>query len=101
MNGEAIQLALEVFTFICVVILGAVWLRSQLAKQRVVELAELAETRGDRIQDLEAKVKQLTTEMHEMRGQMKLLVDLKTEEIIEGVVVRLIPFLQSTHGDEH
>lgn len=77
---------------------AAVWLRSQLQKQRTAELEKLAETRGERNKDLEAEIEELRQEMAELRGEMKFLRDLKTEEIAaataQAVVGELLPFLR-------
>lgn len=80
-----------------VVAAGAVfWLRSTFQKQRHEELAQLAETRGHRIQDQDDKIRrqddkirQLQDSVAELRGQMQAMQALKASEIADEVVVRL------------
>jgi phage shock protein A len=78
---------------------AAVWLRSQLAKQRTQELVGLVDTRGKTISDLRKEVSEVQAEMAEMRGEMKFLRELKTTEIAEAtaakVVEDLLPFLRT------
>lgn len=91
----------EAALVIATVIGAAVWLRSSLVKQGHAELLELAETRGERIEDLQAEIDELRKEMHEMRGEMKFLHEMKTKEIASAaareVVIQLRPFLEGNY----
>lgn len=79
---------------------GAVWLRSQLTKQRSVELEKLAETRGERNRDLEQEIQGLRQEIAELRGELQFMKEMKHNQIAEAtaakVVEELLPFLRST-----
>lgn len=68
---------------------GAIWLRSTLVRQRHEELADLAKTRGDRIEDLEKEQQDMKNEVAELRGQVKVLRSLKSDEIADAVVRKL------------
>jgi TolA-binding protein len=75
--------------FAAVVFAGVVYLRSALVKQRHEELEQLAETRGNRIEDLKEEVDKLRTEVANLSGQIQAIQGLKTTEIITGVVTGL------------
>ena len=72
---------------------GALWLRSQLVKQRHEELSELAETRGHRIGDLEAKVEAQGTRITYLEGQIDAITKLKTDQIVDGVLAGIAPLI--------
>lgn len=94
MDHATFRFVLEIIAFTVLVVGGVVWLRSDLTKERCKEAQELADTRGDRIQDLENHQKRMEIEIAELRGQVDMLRQLKTSEIIDGVVGGIIPFLQ-------
>lgn len=96
--SDTARLIIELIGFGVLVIAGAVWLRSALAKQRHEELSELAATRGDRIRDLESHVTRLQEQVSGLQGQIDMLRALKTAEIAEGVVELLAPHFDN--GDE-
>lgn len=79
----------EAIGFIVVVGASAVWLKSTLVKQRASELAELAETRGDRIADLESEVHLLELRISKLEGAYQALQTIKATEIADEVVARL------------
>lgn len=53
----------------------------------------VAEGREQRVVDLESQVKRQEIELAELRGQINALYKVKTDDIVEGVVVGLRPFL--------
>lgn len=80
---------IQVAGFAITVGLAAVWLRSALVKQRHEELENLAETRGERVTDLEARVTELQQKVAELQGQMTAMQSLKASEIADAVVEKL------------
>ena len=98
MHQGDIRFVLELLGFLAVVVGGLVWLRSEISKQRCAETQELADTRGDRIHDLEEHQKRMEIEIAELRGQVEMLRQLKTSEIVSGVVEGIIPFLPPREG---
>lgn len=86
---EPLSVAVGSVSVLVTVILGAVWVRSGLVKQRHEELEELAETRGHRIGDLEKQVAELRTEVAHLRGQVDALQALKVQTIVDGVILGL------------
>lgn len=85
--GEALFLLVAVVT-------GAVWLRSSLTKQRHEELEELAETRGQRIEDLQQRVAELEEWKQLMTGKFEALESLKVQQIVDGVVSAILPLVE-------
>lgn len=90
---ESVPAAVEIATFASVVALAAVWLRSSLVKQRHEELEELAQTRGERIEDLKARIEELETWKDRMEGKFEALESLKVEQIVDGVAAAVIPVI--------
>lgn len=82
---ELVQVLPAVGTLVAVAI-GVAYVRSGLARQRTSELADLAQTRGDRVKDLEAHVGRLEERLIRMEGQMQALQLLKSQEIAVEVV---------------
>lgn len=85
-----IQVILSLVGFALIVVGAVVYLKSDAQKTNNSELRDLVDTRGQKIDDLEAEVADLRREMDELRGQMKLLESLKAEEIAQRVV-ELLP----------
>jgi hypothetical protein len=86
----------QIFLFIASIIAAVVWLRQGITKSSINETTNLATTRGEIIDDLHADMDQrdtkwqekceaMMTELLELRGQMTLMQELKTTEIIDGV----------------
>jgi TolA-binding protein len=75
--------------FVVGLVAASVYIKSALVKQRHEELENLAETRGERVGDLEAKVQELRDEVSELRGEIRAVYQLKAEEIAEAVVVKM------------
>jgi len=71
------------------VIASAIWLKAALVRQRHEELELLAETRGERIKDQEARILELERAVAEMRGQMQAIQALKATEIADQVIAQL------------
>ena len=98
MNEQTIQAIWQITLIVASIVGAAIWLRSQLVKQRTQELEDLVETRGLKINDLEEEMICLREDMQEMRGEMRFLRELKTTEIAEAtakqVVSDLLPFLK-------
>jgi len=81
-----IQVLFTVVGFGFVVVGAAIYLKSTIQRTNNEELMALADTRGERIDDLEKELHEMREEMSEMRGKMKLLESLKAEEIAQRVV---------------
>ena len=86
----------QIFLFIASIIAAVVWLRQGITKSSINETTNLATTRGEIIDDLHTGMEQqdkkwqekcdkMMTELTELRGQMTLVQELKTSEIIVGV----------------
>jgi len=93
MGWNNISDVIPVVTFMVSVMAAAVWLRSALVKQRHSELAELAYTRAERIDDLEKELRQMETRLATLEGAYAGLQAMKATEIAEEVIVRLAPHL--------
>lgn len=91
---QTARIIIELFGFAVIATGGLVWLRSSLVKSRHEELEKLADTRGERIRDLEATVKRQGEQIQRLEGKIDAVAGLKTEEIAQGVVEILIPFLE-------
>lgn len=76
----------DIVTILVGVIVAAIWLKSALVKQRHEELEQLAETRGQRIKDQDAKIEQLSAKVDRLEGQIIQLQALKVTEIVDAVV---------------
>ncbi len=83
----------EILLIVASIVGGGVWLRSDIAKKRHVELEQLVATRGDTIEDLRDEITDMRREMDEMKGEMKALRNFKAEEIADKVVERLESYL--------
>lgn len=90
---EQIPGLIQFATFFVMVALSAVWLRSSLVKQRQSELAELANTRGDRIEDLEKELRAMEIRLSTLEGAYAGLQAMKATEIADEVMTRLAPHL--------
>lgn len=86
---------IQLVTFAVIVAAAAVWLKSALVKQRHQELEELANTRGERVEDLEARLAELKIEVEQLKGQMNAIQALKATEIATEVVTQLSPILST------
>lgn len=91
------QVAVEVGVLLVGFALGIAWLRSQLVRQRHMELEELANTRGLRVEDLEKRVAEQNERIIHLEGQMSAMISLKTAEIVDGVTEILIPLINANH----
>lgn len=98
MNGEALQTILQTFALLGALAAGVTYLVSQYRRTNCEEAQELAETRGDRIKDLEDHMRRQDLRIAELQGQIDMLRKLKTNEIVDGVVEVLLPFLQPPGG---
>ena len=88
------QVAAEIGVLLVGFALGIAWLRSQLVRQRHEELEELADTRGQRVEDLEKRLAEQNERILHLEGQMAAMLALKTSEIVSGVTEILIPIIQ-------
>lgn len=77
------------------IVAAAVWLRSSLVRQNQDELARLAQTRGERIEDLEKEVQELREHVLRLEGQVQALMSFKTEDVADAVEERLRPILEA------
>lgn len=73
---------------------AAIYIRSGIVKQNREETAELAETRGHRIDDLETEVANLKEELDEVKAHIRALESLKVEEFGVEVERRLAPYFK-------
>ena len=76
-----VELAITVVGFVALGATGYFYIRSAVARTEQTELAALAETRGERIADLEAHIQRLETRLAQLEGQMSALQALKAQEI--------------------
>lgn len=81
MSTAVFQLLISAILFGGMVFAGAVYIRSALVKQRHSELEQLADTRGERIKDLEAQLLRVETRLAQLEGQMHAIQAIKAEEI--------------------
>lgn len=89
--------ALQQFVgFVVVVALAAIWLRSELVKQRHRELEELAETRGNRIEDLKAQVDRQGGQITALKAKVDTLEELFTTDIAERVAAKVMGHLEAS-----
>jgi len=90
---------LTVVGVVIVVISSAVWLRSNLVKQRHSELEQLSDTRGERIKDLAARLDDYDVKFLKMEGRLEYLEARDTrligEETADIIWERLRPFLET------
>lgn len=86
----------QIIIWMVSIISAVVYLRNGVTKASVKDSMSLATTRGEIIDDLhdemdirdekwQEKCEHMMTELIELRGQMTLVTQLKTEEIIDGV----------------
>lgn len=81
-----LNVAMGFVAFAAVIGAAVVVIISAVRKQSTEELKGLAETRGKTIDDLQSKVEQLERTVQNQQGQIDMLRQMKTQEIIEGVV---------------
>jgi membrane protein implicated in regulation of membrane protease activity len=72
--------------FGAVIVAASIYIRSAIRKEHHDEVEDLAETRGKVIQDLRDKVARLEEQVQNQQGQIDMLREMKTQEIVEGVV---------------
>jgi hypothetical protein len=86
----------QIIIWMVSIISAVIYLRQGITKASVKDSKDLASTRGEIIDDLhqemddrdakwETKCEKMMTELTELRGQMTLVQELKTSEIIVGV----------------
>lgn len=78
---EVFNQAMTLIISLGVIAVAIVYVRSQIIKVQKTELAELAKTRGDHINDLERHIEDLEKRLSNMEGQMAALQALKAQEI--------------------
>lgn len=91
---ELLQDAWSIILILVAIAGGFVYLRSSLAKQSHDELSELAETRGNTIDDLRDELHSLQRKVASLEGQMAAIQAIKAREIATEVA-RILK-----HGDE-
>lgn len=67
---------IQIVTFVVAIAAAAIWLRAAVVKQNHEELEQLADTRGEIIEDLLRKVAALEYENAELKARVKVLEDL-------------------------
>lgn len=80
------QLVVGLVVVVAAVAGAAVYIRSSLVQQRHRELKDLADTRADRIAELEKKVEEQGHRIHQLEGQMQAIQAIKAKEIALEVV---------------
>lgn len=75
------QVAANLVGFLVAAWAGWILLRSRVTSQNTIELERLVAARGDRIDDLEKCIAELTKKVEELHGQMEMLQRLKAQEI--------------------
>ena len=78
---EFAPLLIQVIVFLVTVGGGIWWLKSALVKQNHQELENLAITRKERIEDLEAKLGRYEVRLANVEGQLEAMRALKAREI--------------------
>ena len=86
---------IQLIGFFVAVAAAAVWLRSALVKQRHEELEQLAETRGERIADLQAQVVRQGKEIKDLQAQVKHIQALMESNIADRIAEKVIEQLGS------
>ena len=76
-----VQDAWSIVLIIVLIVGGFVYLRSTLAQQSHDELSELAETRGNTIDDLRTELHALQRKVASLEGQMAAIQAIKAREI--------------------
>lgn len=76
---------------------AAIYIVSQVRRTRTEELASLAQTRAERIRDLEAHIIRLESEarktndrVSKLEGAYEALMNFKVQEIADAVVAKLV-----------
>lgn len=72
---------------------AAVYVKSSVQRQRHEELKDLADTRGQRVEDLERDVRHLEGRVAELEGELRAYRSLLEKGIAHGVAQELIPLL--------
>lgn len=80
------QLVVGLVVVVAAVAGAAVYIRSSLVQQRHRELKDLADTRADRIAELEKKVEEQGHKITQLEGQMQAIQAIKAKEIALEVV---------------
>ena len=88
-GGLDLGIIIQIVSFFIIVAAAAVWLRSTLVKQRHEELEALAETRGERIKDQDARIRELELKVEKLAGQIEAIQKIKATEIADEVVSKL------------
>lgn len=90
---SAVSVVVAVVGFVVAVGAAAVWLRSEIGKQRNSELSHLVDARGERIGDLEGKVKRQDERIADLEGKYNHLLEMFESDMamkIAAVVVQHI-----------
>lgn len=95
-NVDWIQVAgftITVVLFLGTVIGGWAYFTSEVGRVRTKESDLLARTRGEKIDDLEAEIEKMKGTIQNQQGQIDMLREFKTQEIIDGVVANGVPLV--------
>lgn len=76
------------------IVISAVWVRNRLAKQNYEEMQNLVDTRGKRVDDLEKANAAHEARIIGLEAKIEGILEIKEDRIAEGVVEKLLPFLQ-------
>jgi cell division protein FtsB len=94
MSPNAISVLVTIAGFAVIAIASVFLVISRVRKQSTEDLETLADTRGKRIDDLEARINELETHVKTLEGQVKALSELKAEQFAVAVERRLLPHIQ-------
>ena len=72
--------------FLGVIFGGYAYYNSEVRKIHTSESDNLAATRGQKIDDLEAEIEAMKQKLQNQQGQIDMLRQMKTQEIVDGVV---------------
>ncbi len=84
---------LQLLVFLLLGVSAVVYLWSKVRRESHMETRELADTRGDRIDDLEDEVRELKGKVEHLEGAMEAIQRLKASEIAVEVARLLEPRL--------
>jgi predicted nuclease with TOPRIM domain len=85
---------INIALFASIVGAAVIYMASMARKQSHSETAELASTRGSRIEDLEDEIKDLREHVSRLEGQVELVLSQKFDELADGIAVKIAEILE-------
>ena len=80
---------INVALFAGIVGAAVIYLTSQARKANQQETADLADTRGHKIQDLEDEIQEMREHIFRLDGQVELLLSQRFEELTDGIAEKV------------